>query len=234
MPTDNIVKVRVGVPGPPGAGVSAAEKATFLTASGGTLTGPLKFTPSADGSFVLFEQQDGTDLVVLDTANKKLKFYAGLDLEFYSDAGSTLEASIDGATGNASFNKVIVVEGIEGDQPFWGFVIDGGGSKISTGVKYDYPIPYDALISGWELVADQSGSVVIDLWQDTYANFPPTVADSITTSEKPTLSSVQKNTDTSLNSGNGWAVTGGRYLRLNVDSATTVTRVTLKLFVTRT
>lgn len=234
MATDNVTKVRIGVPGPPGSGVSAAEKSTYLTASGGTLTGALKFTPSANGSFVLFEQADGTDLIVLDTTNKKLKFYAGLDLEMYSDAGTTLEASIDGGTGNASFGTVTVATGIDGDQPYWGFVIDGGGSTITTGVKYDYPVPYDATITGWEIVADQTGSIVVDIWQDTYANFPPTNADSITTSEKPTLSSAQKNTDTSLNSGNGWAVTGGRYLRFNVDSVATVTRVVIKCFVTRT
>jgi hypothetical protein len=59
------------------------------------------------------------------------------------------------------------------------------------------------------------------------------VADTITTSEKPTLSAASKNQDTSLNSGNGWTVTQGRILRFNVDSVSTVMRVTIALKVTR-
>jgi hypothetical protein len=123
---------------------------------------------------------------------------------------------------------------VPGDEIFWGFVIDNAGVAITTGVKIDYPVPYNCKITQWELVDDVSGSIVLDLWSDTYANFPPTVADTITGAEKPTLSAVQKNTDTSLAAGVGWPLTGGRWLRINVDSATTVTRVTLSLKVERT
>jgi hypothetical protein len=113
------------------------------------------------------------------------------------------------------------------------FVIDGGGSAITTGAKKVYlTVPYTCTITGWTLVADVSGSIVLDLWKDTYANFPPVVGDSITASAKPTLSSVQKNTSTTLT---GWttAVTAGDVIEVNVDSATTVTKVTLDLAVLR-
>src|SRR5690606_39452399 len=123
---------------------------------------------------------------------------------------------------------------IVGDTSDWSVIIDGGGTTITTGVKFDLEVPYNALITGWDIFGDQTGSIVVDIWQDTYANFPPTNADSITTSEEPTLSSASKNQDTSLNSGNGWAVTQGRVLRFNVDSVTTVERVTICLKVTRT
>lgn len=112
-------------------------------------------------------------------------------------------------------------------------IIDGGGAAITTGVKADLLIPYAATITAARLLADQSGSIVVDIWKDTYANFPPTVADSITASAKPTLSSAQKSEDTTLT---GWttALAAGDYLRFNVDSATTVQRVTLALTITRT
>jgi hypothetical protein len=109
-----------------------------------------------------------------------------------------------------------------------GLVIDGAGSPITTGVKGYLRVPYDCTIQSAELVADQSGSIVIDVWRDTYANFPPTVADSIVASAKPALSSAQKSQNTSLT---GWTttLTEGQYLAFNVDSASTVTRVVLTL-----
>jgi hypothetical protein len=109
-----------------------------------------------------------------------------------------------------------------------GLVIDGAGSAITTGVKGYLRVPYNCDIQSVEIVADQSGSIVIDIWRDTYANFPPTVADSIVASAKPTLSSAQKSQNTTLT---GWtkALTEGQYLAFNVDSVSTVTRVVLTL-----
>ena len=112
------------------------------------------------------------------------------------------------------------------------FVIDGGGSAIATGVKGYIEVPFAMTITGWTLVAKESGSIVIDVWKDTYANFPPTVADTIAGTEKPTLSSAQKNQDTSLST---WttAVAAGDVLGFDVSSATTVTQVTLTIRGTR-
>ncbi|MGD9724876.1 MAG: hypothetical protein AB7V39_00510 [Nitrospiraceae bacterium] len=109
-------------------------------------------------------------------------------------------------------------------------VFDGLGSVVSTGPKQVYlRVPYNMTITGWELVADQTGSIVVDIWKDTYANFPPTVADTITGSEKPTLVGQLKNQDLSLTSFST-NLTAGDYLEFNVDSASTVTKVILTLF----
>jgi hypothetical protein len=112
------------------------------------------------------------------------------------------------------------------------YMIDGGGEAIDTGEKGHLDIPFDCTITGWILLADQSGSIIIDVWNDSYANFPPTVADTIAGSEKPTLSSGQKNQDLSLGT---WttSVSAGDILAFNVDSVSTVTRVTLTILATR-
>lgn len=112
-------------------------------------------------------------------------------------------------------------------------IIDGGGSAITTGIKGDLLVPYNCTVLGWDILADTSGSIVVDVWKDSYANFPPTVADTIAGSEKPTLSSATKNQDIALSS---WttALTRNDILRFNVDSASTVTRVTLSLRIKRT
>jgi hypothetical protein len=112
-------------------------------------------------------------------------------------------------------------------------VIYEGGGVISTGVKLDVEVPYTGTLTAVRMGADQSGSIVVDVWKDTYANFPPTVADTITASAKPTISAATKSQDTTLT---GWttAVTAGDILRFNVDSCSTITRCTLAFRLTRT
>jgi hypothetical protein len=113
------------------------------------------------------------------------------------------------------------------------FVFDGSGSTLTTGIKGDISVPFACTITGVRLLADQSGSVVIDIWKDAYANYPPTVADTITASAKPTITVATKSEDTTLT---GWTktVAAGDTLRFNIDSVTTLTRVLLTLTVTKT
>lgn len=114
------------------------------------------------------------------------------------------------------------------------FIIDTGGSVvIPTGIKGDLTVPFACTITEWTLLADQSGSIVVDIWKDTYANYPPTVADTITGSALPTITSAVKGQSSTLT---GWTATiaAGDTLRFNVNSATTITRVTLSLKVYRT
>jgi hypothetical protein len=115
-----------------------------------------------------------------------------------------------------------------------GYAIDGGGAAITAGLLGSgLRIPFDGTIESVTLLADQTGSIVVDIWKDTYANYPPTVADSICASAKPTLSSADKSEDTTLT---GWTKTinEGDVLFFNVDSASTVQNVTLILKVTKT
>jgi len=115
-----------------------------------------------------------------------------------------------------------------------GIVIDGGGSVITTGVKGFVEVPFACTITAVTLLstdaAATSGSIVVDIWKDTYANYPPVVGDSITASAKPTLSSAIKSRDTTLT---GWttAIAAGEVLGFSVTSATTVTKVALSLTV---
>lgn len=113
------------------------------------------------------------------------------------------------------------------------FVIDGGTSVISTGVKGDISVPFACTITGVRVLLDQSGSIVVDIWKDTYANFPPVVGDSITASAKPTVTTTTKSEDTTLT---GWttSIAAGDTLRFNVDSITTAIKATITLKARRT
>lgn len=110
------------------------------------------------------------------------------------------------------------------------FVIDGGAVAITTGIKGDIEVPFACTIRQVTLLADATGSIVVDIWKDTYANFPPTVADTITASAKPTISSAVKSYDATLT---GWtkSLAYGDILRYNVVSAATIKRVLVSLIV---
>ncbi len=112
-------------------------------------------------------------------------------------------------------------------------IIDGGGTAILTGIKGDLTIPFNCVIDQWTLLADQSGSIVVDVWKDSYANYPPTVLDSITSASPPTISSATKAQSSTLTS---WTpgISAGDTLRFNVNSNSGITRVTLSLRVYRT
>lgn len=105
-------------------------------------------------------------------------------------------------------------------------------SNITAADQGDLTIPFGCTITEWTMLADVSGSAVIDIWKDTYANYPPTVADTITGSAKPTISASTKGQSSTLT---GWTTTiaAGDTLRFNVDSASTLNRVTLSLKVRR-
>lgn len=101
--------------------------------------------------------------------------------------------------------------------------LTNAGAALTTGIKMDMRVAFACIITKITLLADQSGSVVIDIWKDTFANFPPTVADTITDSAKPTLTAALK----SETLPTGWitAIAAGDILRFNVDSVATITRL---------
>lgn len=117
------------------------------------------------------------------------------------------------------------------------YVIDGGGSVITTGVKGGIFVSFAYQIIEWTLAsidsATTSGSIVIDIWTDTQANFPPTVLDTITASAKPTISSSTKGQSSTLT---GWTIdqTAGRWVYFNVDSVTSLKMVAITLKCIRT
>jgi len=112
-------------------------------------------------------------------------------------------------------------------------VIDGNGSAITTGQQNLYAIiPYACTITAYNLAADQSGSIVLDVWVEDRATGIPTVADTITAAAKPTLSAAQVAYDATLT---GWttAIAADSYIEINVDSASTVEKAVLTLYVTK-
>lgn len=109
-----------------------------------------------------------------------------------------------------------------------GITVDGGGSVLTTGTKGYIEVPYSGTIIEWKIIADVSGSVVFDVWKLNAAI--PTNSNSITASAKPTLTSSQRATSTTLT---GWTtgVSANDVFAFEIESATTVTKATLTLVI---
>jgi hypothetical protein len=211
----------------------------------GSTIGTIQFTGKDDTSPAYTNAQ----IKVLTTSNAGTGNSGGSDLVFYTNNGGSGGApeenlrlngtgiTMSGTITAGSFKKSsgLSTEYLMADGSVttstqiarsFGITIDGGGSVISTGVQGDVIIPYSMTISSWTLIADQVGSIVIDVWKDTYASYPATQSDSITGSDKPTLSSVIKNQNSTLTE---WTTTvnSGDIIRFNVDSVSTITKATL-------
>lgn len=114
------------------------------------------------------------------------------------------------------------------------FVIDGGGQPIQSGLGGYLEVPFAGTIVGVVLMADKVGTCVVDIWKDTYANYPPTVADTITASAKPTITATNKYKDTTLT---GWTTSLAQrdILAFNLDSTSNIiTKLTISLLIART
>ncbi len=178
-------------------------------------------------------------------------FKAAVNLEantdFYAPGGTDV-AIADGGTGASTASdartnlELVPTLGLELSAPniqmtanqrtaaiIW--EIDGGGAVITTGVKGEIYVPFACTITAATLLADQSGSIVVDVYKAAYASYPP--SSSICASAKPTISATNKATDSTLT---GWttAIAAGDTLRFNVDSVGTVTRCTVILTVVKT
>jgi len=121
-------------------------------------------------------------------------------------------------------------EGVDWVDDTVGFdIIIGSGLAVpATGVMGYFEVPFKMTITSVRMVADASGSAVVDIWKDTYANFPPTDADTITSATPPTITTAVKMENTTLTN---WtvALAAGDWLGFNLDSVTTCKQLTLSI-----
>lgn len=201
---------------------------------GGDIVGPGSSTDNAVARF------DGTDgallqnsvVIVSDTGNTT-GFGTISSGEITSSSLTASKVLVSGSLKQIQSSSLTTTTLSNGLIAAIGITIDGGGSAITTGVKGYIYVPYACTINSVTMMADQSGSIVVDIWKVAYASFPPADGNSITASATPTITSTTNSQDTTLT---GWttAVTAGDVLAFNVDSATTVTRLNLILKVTKT
>lgn len=147
-----------------------------------------------------------------------------------SSTGSTTTTTLgDDENYVTDAEKVIIgnTSGINtGDQTIkdtFGITVDGGVAVLTTGTKGYRYIEQDCTITGWHLQADASGDVVFDVKRSGV---------SIAGTEKPTLTAQQTNSDLALTT---WttSLVAGDIIEFVIDSASTITRATLTVLVTK-
>ena len=142
-------------------------------------------------------------------------------------AGQVYRATPLQALNGGSGGFVVDTVGLNNDAATIQLIIDGGGVAITTGVKGYIHIPWFATVAFWNVIADQSGSISIDVLR---ANAGIPSVSMIGGGNKPTLTALQLNGA----APSGWtstALASADFLGFQVVSAATVTRVTVELFV---
>ena len=117
----------------------------------------------------------------------------------------------------------------------FGYVLDGGGIALTTGSKGFIQVPFSCTLIGWTLMADQQGSIVVDVKGQASPTWPntSTTTASIAGSDLPTLTA-QKIAKSVLMTGWTQAATEGSLIEFYINSASTITRATLQLHFVRT
>lgn len=131
--------------------------------------------------------------------------------------------TVEDDAGNAA-TKVSVTGAIE-------IGIDGSSATPSTGVLLDFTVPCDLTITSWRVVGNIAGNIQVDLWKDTFANHPPTIVDTVTAADKPKLVGAIS----ASGAATGWIVNWNatEIIRVNIDSASMLTKANITLFYVR-
>jgi len=127
---------------------------------------------------------------------------------------------------NSTLSKWEVIGGVWPIAWVLNVPVGDGSSNIGTGVVDYYELPFNGIMTFFRFVSEDAGvTIQMDVWKDTYANWPPVVGNTIFSGNKPVLSTSQKDEDTTL----AVVITKGDYLGVNVDSNTDAQRVTLSM-----
>lgn len=146
-----------------------------------------------------------------------------------SVAGSVYKATFLTALNSGSGGFVVDSIGVNNSVSSIEFVIAGGGVAITTGIKGYIRVPWAATITSWNVIADQTGSIVVDILR---ANNAVPITSMVGGGVAPVLSSQQ----IGGTAPSGWtstALAASDFLGFNVTSATTVTQATVILNVAK-
>jgi len=240
-----------------GASPSAVQANDVITALNARAYGTTGYSANAKANVDLIAAENWTDTHQGTYISLKTTKSGGTTLtevaRFENDGGITVPSTVTGGdqgvgtinagglyvAGTSVNNGSIITAGtvatarlstaIQTDS--FGITVDGGGSAITTGSKGFIQVPYTCTINNWTVLADQSGSCVVDIKRSTYSGFP-TTSSIVGGGNAPTLSSAQKNTA----AVSGWtstAITAGDCIEFSVSSASTVTRINLIIIVTK-
>ena len=110
-------------------------------------------------------------------------------------------------------------------------MFDGGGSEISVGTVAWVSVPFNCKITEFVLLADQVGSISFDVQANSYVNYPPTVADSITATTAPIIASNISSSGLTDNWTN--SINSGDIIQISATSVSTITKCLVSLTIVK-
>lgn len=182
------------------------------------ITGATKTKITYDSTGRVTAGADATTADIADSTNKRYVTDAHLTVignTSNTNTGDETNATILTKLGNDYTKVTKRVLGATFDK-----------STLAAGDSVDITIPETITITSWTIVAQQTGSIVIDIQSATYSNFP-TLA-SIAGTALPTVSSNNKAQSSTLT---GWTTTipAGTVIRFHVSSVSGITKATITL-----
>lgn len=111
-------------------------------------------------------------------------------------------------------------------------ILDSGDIGLVPGLKVQLEVPARMRLQQWTLFAEETGSIVIDIWRAPFAMLPLTLADSITGATPPTLVTSQFARSNDLA---GWDIdlAPGDILGFSILSVSGIARIKLSLTANR-
>ncbi len=200
----------------------------------GTNTPTISSYPDLAPSFVFAAAQTSNGAVTINVNGVGARNAYKWNGAQQCGAGDIVAGSVYRATPLLALNGGVggfVVDsiGVNNNQLAIEFVIDGGGSAITTGNKGQIYIPFACFINAWQIIADQSGSIAVDILR---ANLAVPITSIVGAGNKPALTAQQ----IAVATPSGWtsvAFAVDDFIAFSVASVATVTRVTVSLRVSK-
>jgi hypothetical protein len=106
--------------------------------------------------------------------------------------------------------------------------VNGGYANINTGLKTYIRSPKNFSLNSWEMVADTTGNISIDIIKTGFANYPPT--NSIVNGNYPFLSGQRTNFTGSLSSWSSVNINQGDHIGLIVNAVSGLKNIYFYLY----
>jgi len=215
--------------------LAAAEEVYSVYWSGTALSSLTRIAPA------IF---DGTEANAARISTALATTYLTLDarleaseLQLIATAALAAEAANNAAEALAQLYDLVAGEGGSLSRiRKVGLSLDGGGGVLTTGVKGAIQVDFEGVIIGWNIVADQVGSITIEV--DRQASGIPPIAPSMpdTTTDKisasaPIVMTSAQSAAIGMAGVSTWATDIDKWdvLQFNVTAVTTLTKATLYL-----
>ena len=224
--------------------ISEAEEMKFVEGVGidmdwtdttpGSDADPFDLTVTFDGTIAEVDTTALTASEILITDGSKdivsaaVATYPSLaELAYVKDVTSAIQTQFSGKEASLTTLAALSTALSNQAEVQFSFTITNGDTAIDASVTdpvvCSSRIANNVKITAWYLDCDQSGSIVLDVWKNTWNDTPLTNGDSIAGTEKPTLAGDVSASDTSLSSMTAdWDA--GEQVCVEIESAATVTK----------